>query len=93
MSSLSQNGYAAETGRRWLPSIVFRSGSLASSGMPLAARVRATALYTRRAVCQALRALASWPGTARGTVSSCDDHQSGAAEALQLEQDERETQV
>jgi hypothetical protein len=34
----------------------------------------------------------SQSGTARSTVSSCDDHQHGAVEALQLERDERDTQ-
>jgi hypothetical protein len=65
--------------------IVFRRGSSASSGMPLAAHLRSKALYTRRAVHRALRILTSSPGTARGAVSSCDDYQSGVAEATQLD--------
>jgi hypothetical protein len=36
---------------------------------------KTTALYPRGAVLRALRTLASWPGTTRGTISSCDDYQ------------------
>jgi hypothetical protein len=60
--------------------------------MPLAARVCSKALCTLRAVGRALRIPASWQGSARGTVSSCDDHQRGAAETSQLEQDKQDTQ-
>jgi hypothetical protein len=60
--------------------------------MPLVARVRSKALYTLRAVRRALRILTFWPGTVRGTVSSCDDHQRSAVEASQLERDRRDTQ-
>jgi hypothetical protein len=60
--------------------------------MPLAARVCSKALCTLRAVRRALRILTSWPGTARGTVSSCGDYQSGVAEATQLDQDKQDTQ-
>jgi hypothetical protein len=38
-SSSSQEGYAGETGQKWLPFIVFRRGCSASSCMPPAARV------------------------------------------------------
>jgi hypothetical protein len=73
--------YAESLGRQRLPSIIFRRGSPTSSGMPFAPHVRSKALYTRRAARRALLILAFWPGTARGTVSSYDDGQCGAAKA------------
>jgi hypothetical protein len=47
-----EEGYTGELGPRCLRSIVFRRGSSASGGIPLAARVRLTVLYTRSIVCR-----------------------------------------
>jgi hypothetical protein len=57
-----------------------------------AARLHSKELCTRRVVRRALRILASWPGTARGTLSSCDHHQRGATGASKLEQIKQNTQ-
>jgi hypothetical protein len=57
------------TGQKCHPYIAFQRGSSASSGMPLAVRVRPTALlHSWRGLSNTHRALVSWPGTARSTV-------------------------
>jgi hypothetical protein len=83
-SSPFQRGSAGYPGRMQLPFIILWRGSSAS--------VRSKALHTLRAVRRALRILTSWPGTARGTVSSCDHYQRDTAEASQLEQEKQDTQ-
>jgi hypothetical protein len=70
-----------------VPARLFREQRHAADG----ARVCSKALYTHHAVRRAVRILAAWPGTASGTVTSCDIQQRAAAKASQREQDERDT--